>query len=57
MMPAAPPAAPFRASYVDFFADATKDPFQGQYAAAMAPYDVPLLNNPATMAPEQLRTW
>ena len=55
-MPAAPPAAPFRASYVDFFADATKDPFHGQYAAAMAPYDVPLLNNPATMAPEQLRS-
>eukprot|EP00557_Chaetoceros_sp_GSL56_P008886 CAMPEP_0176505492 /NCGR_PEP_ID=MMETSP0200_2-20121128/16527_1 /TAXON_ID=947934 /ORGANISM="Chaetoceros sp., Strain GSL56" /LENGTH=660 /DNA_ID=CAMNT_0017905057 /DNA_START=100 /DNA_END=2083 /DNA_ORIENTATION=- len=55
-MPAAPPAAPFRASYVDFFADATKDPFQGQYAAAMAPYDVPLQNNPGTLAPDQLRT-
>jgi hypothetical protein len=56
MMPAAPPAAPFRASYVDFFADAAHDPFQGQYAAAMAPYDVPLQNHPATLAPEQIRT-
>jgi hypothetical protein len=56
MMPAAPPAAPFRASYVDFFADASNDPFQGQYAAAMEPYDVPLQNNPGTLAPEQIRT-
>jgi hypothetical protein len=56
MMPAAPPAAPFRASYVDYFADASNDPFQGQYAAAMAPYDVLLQNNPGTLAPEQIRT-
>ena len=54
-MPAAPPAAPFRASYVDFFADASHDPFQGQYAAAMAPYDVPLQNAPGTLAPDQIR--
>jgi hypothetical protein len=57
MMPAAPLAAPHRASYIDFFADATHDPFQGQYAAAtMAPYDVPLQNNPGTLVPEQIRT-
>jgi hypothetical protein len=55
-MPAAPPAAPFRASYVDYFADASHDPFQGEYAAAMAPYDVPLQNNPTTLALEQIRT-
>ena len=55
-MPAAPPAAPFRASYVNFFANAAHDPFQGQYTAAMAPYDVPLQNNPGTPSPEQIRT-
>lgn len=55
-MPAAPPEAPFRASYVNYFADAAHDPFQGQYAAAMAPYDVPLQNNPGTLSPEQVRT-
>jgi len=56
MLPAVlPPPAP-RASYLDFFASVANDPFQGQYAAAMAPYDVPLQNNPATMSPEQIRT-
>jgi hypothetical protein len=40
---------------MDFFSDASKDAFQGQYAAAMAPYDVPLQNQPTTLAPEQIR--
>jgi hypothetical protein len=55
MLPAAQPSAPFRASYIDYFADASNDPFQEQYAAAMAPYDVPLQNNPGSLAPEQIR--
>jgi len=46
----------YRASYMDYFSSAANDPFQGQYAAAMAPYDVPLQNNPMTMSPEQIRT-
>jgi hypothetical protein len=29
--------------------------FEGQYAAAMAPNDVPLQNNPGTLTPDQLR--
>ncbi len=56
-MPAGlPTTALNRASYLDFFANAANDPFQGNYAAAMAHYDVPLQNNPATISPEQLRT-
>ena len=56
MLPAVLPAAPPCASYLDYFSNAANDPFHGQYAAAMAPYDVPLQNNPGTLSPDQVRT-
>lgn len=56
MLPAAPHTAPVRASYLDLFSDATKDVFQGEYDAVMAPYDVPLQNVPAAHSPDQIRT-
>jgi hypothetical protein len=57
MMPAVPPGAPFRASYIDYFQNAAHDSFNGEYAAALAPYDVPLAQNvPAAFTPDTIRT-
>lgn len=55
-MPAVPPGLAFQASYADYFNDASHDTFQGQYAAVLAPYDVPLQNVPAAVTPEAIRT-
>jgi len=56
MMPAVVPAgAPFRASYIDYFQIAAHDSFHGKYAAALTPYDVPLVQNaPATFTPDAI---
>jgi hypothetical protein len=57
MLPAVPPGAPFRASYIDYFQNAAHDSFHGDYAAALAPYDVPLAQNAlATVTPDAIRT-
>ena len=44
---------PAQIYYRDFFADATNDPFNGNYANALAPYNVPAVN---TMPAADVRT-
>lgn len=55
-MPAGIHPGAFQALYSDYFTDATHDVFNGDYAAAMAPYDVPLQGNANVLAPEQVKT-
>jgi len=55
-MPAGIHPGAFQALYSNFFADAAHDVFSGNYAAAMAPYDVPLQGNANVLSPEQVKT-
>jgi hypothetical protein len=55
-MPAGIPPSAFEALYSNFFADANHDIFNGDYASAMAPYDVPLQGNANVLAPEQVKS-
>jgi len=55
-MPAGIIPGAFQALYSNFFSDANRDVFKGDYAAAMAPYDVPLQGNANVLAPEQVKT-
>jgi hypothetical protein len=55
-MPAGIPSAAFQALYSTFFADASHDVFNGDYAAAMSPYNVPLQGNVNLLSPEQVKT-
>lgn len=55
-MPAAAASAASQASYIDYFSDAAHDPFNGQYAQVLAPYDVPLQNVPPAYTPDNIRT-
>jgi hypothetical protein len=55
-MPAGIVSTAFQAFYSSFFADANRDPFKGDYAAAMGPYDVPLQGNANVPAPEQVKS-
>jgi hypothetical protein len=55
-MPAGILPSAFQALYSSFFADANRDPFKGDYATAMGPYDVPLQGKNANVpAPEQVK--
>ena len=51
---AAAPAQPVFVYYRDFFADASNDVFNGEYAAALAPYHVPV-GFQASHTPNQFR--
>jgi hypothetical protein len=55
-MPAGILPSAFQALYTNFFADANRDVFNGEYAAAMDPYDVPLQGNANLLSPEQVKT-
>jgi hypothetical protein len=55
-MPAGVLPTAFQALYSSFFADASRDVFGGDYAAAMRPYDVPLQGNANVLSPEQVKT-
>jgi hypothetical protein len=55
-MPAGILPRAFQAFYSNFFADASHDVFNGDYAAAMTPYDVPLQGNANVLSPEQVKT-
>jgi hypothetical protein len=55
-MPAGILPSAFQALYATFFADANHDVFNGDYAAAMNPYDVPLQGNANLLSPEQVKT-
>jgi hypothetical protein len=55
-MPAGILPSAFQALYSTFFSDANHDVFNGDYAAAMNPYDVPLQGNVNLLSPEQVKT-
>jgi hypothetical protein len=54
-MPAGILPSTFQALYSTFFSDANHDAFNGDYAAALAPYDVPLQGNANLLSPEQVK--
>jgi len=55
-MPSGIPPSAFEALYMNYFADATHDVFNGDYFSAMAPYDVPLQGNANALLPDQVKT-
>jgi len=55
-MPAEILPSAFQALYSDYFSEATHDVFNGDYAAALAPNDVPLQANDNVLSPEQIKT-
>ena len=54
-MPAGILFGAFQALYSNYFAEGDHDVFNGDYTAALAPYDVPLQANANVLSPEQIK--